>query len=240
MIQFFKNNISQNKGVDRVFFLIGQSNCDGRGELVDLAPPLDVKIPRSKVSVDGGDWFDLEQGNASRTNQVGPILNLAYNLSLLYPDDNNYFVIHAVGGTSLFGNWKSGGNMRNDATISYITSTNTLKNPVCQGIFWMQGESDCDVEVEADSYEVGEIDLISYFKDLTKCDVFVSGNIGSIIGFPYLSTVQGAKDNNQTNSLTNGLVDTSLYPLKGDDLHFTTDGANSLGQAFYDLFVLNN
>ena len=237
MIQLFKNNISQNKVVSRVFFLIGQSNMDGRGELNELVPPLSDAIPRAKVFING-EWRDLLGGNGSRENQVGPVVNLAYQMSILYPDDNNYFVMGAYGGTSLYVDWSSGGQSRTNATLSYISATRTIKNPVCQSIFWMQGESDCDLQVEADSYEVNEIDLIGYFKDLTKCSNFISGNIGSIIGYPYLSIVQGAKQNNQSNEFTNSLVDTSSYVLKSDNLHFTTDSANLLGQSFYDKYII--
>ena len=212
---------------------------DGRGVLTELAPPLLGVIPRSKVFING-EWRDLEGGNGSRENQIGPIVNLAYNMSILYPEGVNYFIILAVGGTNLYGDWAEGGQQRTQATLAYIEATNSIKNPICQSIFWMQGESDCDLQIEADSYEVNEINLVSYFKDLTKCDYFVSGNIGSIVGFPYLSTVQGAKTNNQNNIITNGLVDTTSYVLKPDNLHFTTDSANLLGKAMFDLYVLNN
>ncbi len=235
MLQLFKNSIIHNNEVQRVFFLEGQSNMDGRGTVGEQTAPLNQPIPRSKVYFNGA-WLDLNLGNSSRTNQIGPILNLAYHLSLLYPTGVNYFIIHAVGGTSLYSDWASNKAQRNAATITFIQAMKTLRNPVCMATFWMQGESDCDTAPHADAYEANEINLIAYMKNLTGSNVFISGNIGSITGYPYLSTVQGAKANNQTNGFTTGLVDTSGFPLKADNLHFTTAGANSLGLEFYNIY----
>lgn len=239
----FYQSLGSNGGgeqpVKKKFYILrGQSNTDGRGQVVNLPPNLQGPIPNSLVWWND-EWQPLEAGaNASLTLEVGFIINLAYVLNQSEPDVTHYFNIYAVGGTNIdYWSYPSGQGYL-DGISSYQSAFLSMTDFEVQGFYWLQGESDGLTEPLANSYQAKEVQLINdYKREYNSQAPWYTANIGDVTagGIPFANTVRQAKINNNSAMVYEGYFDTFDLALLPDGQHFTTDSQTTIGQRFFNL-----
>lgn len=226
---------------DILIGMIGQSNQDGRGELSDLPSYLQNPITGADVWT-GSSWSAIQAGvNCSTQLLVGPVFELVYRLVEEFPNRRIRVVHVAKGGTELNpdpnDDWDPvTGEMYAQFISDYNAAKASLNNYVELAIFWHQGEADSVNLTYANNYEQNEIDLINALKNDTGISKFVSAKIYDSLPagtYPYVSTVNLAKETNLNNGHTDYLSDTSQFTYKADGIHLDTNGAISLGNDWY-------
>ena len=147
----------------RVFLQGGQSNSDGRGDTTGQPsyPDIDFYYNTNHIH-DVGVIEKLTTlfPGASRDYNLGPELSFGRRLAdTLGCDANNTrlaIIKHAEGGTSLYSNWKAGGNATTTGDgAEYVTFQQTVAKGMAalankypnaeitlEGMIWMQGETD--------------------------------------------------------------------------------------------------
>jgi hypothetical protein len=135
----------------------------------------------------GDGWVDLRPGFGYRADQFGPELSFGHRLHQQLPDDDIYLIKHAIGGTSLAGDWnpdpKNTGpqyktfKQRVDAAMANLKKAG--KDPTIVGMIWMQGENDSTVPEQAKAYRQNLKKLVARVRaDFNTPDMmFVLGRI---------------------------------------------------------------
>lgn len=245
MMQFFSAltslTVGQPQQLIRVYSTIGQSNMDGRGDPSEL-PTYLTGYMKNCFYWGGSGWNALTAISTSSTNQVGPIAEFAYRMQEKYPNDLHYFVFEALGGTSLAIDWNPIAGVRYaafetkwNAAIANLSGQNYQTKGVC----WMQGERDSLQLDFANAYEANQPVFIAAINSLTGSSNFIDGRIHDRLPigvYPYTSIVRSAKDDNFIDSYSDGLINTDSFTLNTDSVHFDTDGAIQLGNAFAQYF----
>ena len=215
-----------------LYLMIGQSNMDGAAEVADASNQYKGKIPNAFVWWDFR-WQPLEAGvTGSRIDKYGPTYALAKKLYDNDPTKLNFFVMEAQGGSGVWDQWGIGLSMYNEA----VTQLNRAKQGfsfALKSIIFQQGEEDSRLQVHADAYEVDEAAMIAQMKIDTGFTYFVDATIGATSGmFPYKSTVNTAKQTNNTNNTSEALVDGDNLPLF-DGVHYTAQGYETLAERYF-------
>lgn len=150
-----------------VFLLAGQSNMEGvgRAELLPTSARASANVHlfhSSALGMKGSEdqWLPLRPAGwrSNSTCGFGVEMSLGAALSSAKPERQVYLIKHAVGGTSLFGDWNP-----NDG-LQFRTFESTVKQAlaelesrglrgVVRAIFWQQGEADAKTIREARVYE---------------------------------------------------------------------------------------
>jgi lysophospholipase L1-like esterase len=252
----------------RVFLQGGQSNADGRADATGQPsyPDIDFYYNTNHIhDVGVVEKLTTLFPGASRDRNLGPEISFGRRLAdILGCDATNTrlaIIKHAEGGTSLYNNWKAGG----DGTTTgdgneYITFQQTVANGMAalsnkypnaqisiEGMVWMQGETDAQNGQGA-----------RYFNNLTNfiTDVratfkpglpFVIGRLSNnqaawlerqegAPGLAGLALVQGAQDAMAAGDHRAGIVNTDGYGMNppNDDIHFNAAAATALGKGFAD------
>jgi hypothetical protein len=233
-------------GVNRVYFMFGQSNMGGKGALIDLPARLDQPL-RNCYIWNTGAWEVLEAGvNGSHQDLVGPIFEFAYRMREKFPNDIHYFVFHADASLGLAQDgseedWStSSSSEAYDTALGYWNAAKaTIHNYTIIGLCWMQGERDSRIEAKANAYNTNEETLFTAFNTDFGADKVVVGKLHDSLPagtYPYVDTVNTAKD---TNIKVHGTINTDSFGLLGDNIHFDTAGAIELGQNFADFFPVS-
>lgn len=223
-----------------------QSNGDGEANAADIPggrPELTQVIPRSYVWWEGPNgvrWQPLEAGVNACTGagQFGPVISMAYAEHLKYPNEDKYYIIHAVGGstiaawnTSLKDQWQA----KYDAAIEYITPTEFV------GIATFHGESDSASAVGSAAYEAAEDTGISgVFANTGFTRAFVLQVHDSLPPgtFLYTADVQAAKVANEAAGnygVGGALVSAVGLGVQGDFVHLTAQGYIDAGERMSDV-----
>lgn len=218
-----------------LYFLAGQSNMAGRGEIT------------GKYALEGhpnvymlnkeGEWvlakhplhFDKPQ-----VAGVGPGLAFAIKMAEANPNIKIGLVPCAVGGSSI-NVWKPGALDKNTNTHPYDDAMKRIHIAMQSGIFkgalWHQGESDSNPE-SAGTYMPKLISLIAEIRAAVKNPnlPFVAGQLG-----PYKDVYDNI--NKVIEALPDKMPFTAIASSKGlkhkgDVTHFDSQSAEKLGQRF--------
>lgn len=252
----------------RVFLLAGQSNADGRANAAGQPNYPDVDFYYNTDHIhDVGVVEELTTlfTGASRDYALGPETSFGRRLADILGCDTNHtrlaIIKHAEGATSLYSNWKGGG----DATTTgdgdqYLIFQQTVANGMAaltnkypnaqisiEGMIWMQGETDA---------QNGHADGGEYYNNLTNfiADVrtTIKTNLPFIIGrlsnnqsnYLYRATgdagvqqlgyAQAAQDAVVVGDHRVGIVNTDDLGMNppNDDIHFNTASQVELGKRF--------
>lgn len=223
---------STNLPID-IYEFLGQSNQDGRGDLIDTPKYLTYDFDVKWIGW-GGSFANLQAGiNSPNTSYFQSCIKFAYDLKI--EDVNRDFRILQVsqGGTSLHTDWADGGTQRNrydnarDALNGRLWNTNTI----CTN--WMQGEADSTQQIFADDYYANLTEFVNYCKSKNGGALFIDGKVRELsTGVPFASTVNAAKQQVFDDNLSNGVFSTESYPMQPDNLHYTTSGLLLLADDF--------
>ena len=224
------SNQMVNKNVD-VIVLCGQSNAEGHTWTNELIKNIDKTTAKKYINGfdnfkirfncsnglnKNNDFSNVKLGEGVSVNQFGPEIGICDYLDSVhsYLENDIYIIKYAVGGTSLYYNWRStsSSNENNNVgdlytnLINYIDeSIDLLKNqdliPNIKAICWMQGESDSN-SMASSFYEELEnnfINDLSYHieeKQNTKVS-FLSAGISNCPNWDqYYKVINTAKYNN--------------------------------------------
>ncbi|MFA7171834.1 MAG: LamG-like jellyroll fold domain-containing protein [Kiritimatiellia bacterium] len=245
-----------------VYLQGGQSNADGRAAPADLpTTPVNLQQPQTDV-----DFYYLTKLTylypaTSSGTMFGPEITCGRSLTdQLNLDVSNRVAIikYAVGGTTLHTDWIAGG----DATTSgdgprYVSFQQTVtaglaalaaKYPDAKisikGMTWMQGESDTASNSGSEAYYTNMTNLIADVRLTVGVPnmPFVIGRLSinqtSVNNIANLPVVRDAQSLADTSYHWVGLVDTDIFGLKTDHLHFDAAGQQSLGYGFADQLIL--
>ena len=144
-------------------------------------------------------------------------------MSERYPDEDIYIIKFAVGGTSLYQDWKSPSMVAEGENVSYCYHLLTQYiesgleklanlNPKIVGFCWMQGEADSDFFDKSWDYFdnlcnfVGDLRELLNEKSLNEKLNFIDAKIGS--HWKYQEIVNSQKEKFATISKYNHLIDT--------------------------------
>ena len=175
-----------------VYFLAGQSNASGRGDVEDIpagsplaAPQTDVQFYwRKTLSSSNGnltqDTFiplQVDSGHGSNSPdahlvEFGPEVSMGRTLADLFPARNILIIKYSHGGSNLHTQWAAGGVRYNDfigtVTDALEDITDAGATYQLRGTVWVQGESDASSATNAGNYQTNLTDLISRI----RTDVF--------------------------------------------------------------------
>ena len=235
----------------RVYLVGGQSNADGRAVTTNLSATL--QQPQTNIDFYYNGTLTTLRPLTSSGSQFGPEITFGQRLATLVNADaaNRIALIkYAVGGTTLYNDWKANGTVTTTGEgARYISFQQAVTNGwkallsaypsatfSLEGMIWMQGESDVPSASAA------------YFSNLTNfvADVrltynspklpFIVGRLSSgqtgAGSAPLLAVVRQAQSDVAAQDPWVGLVDTDTFALKSDALHFDDRGQQSLGIAF--------
>jgi len=215
----------------QLFLLIGQSNMAGRG-----------KVEAQDAATDAGIWMLDKEMNWVLAKDpihfdksvagVGPGHQFARTLKAKEPAANIGLIPTAMGGSSL-DQWKVGGKLYTNAVER---AREAMKNGKLKGILWHQGESDSKPEKIA-SYPTRFSTMIAQLrKDLG------AENVPVVIGELVYSREKSAEFNKAVPTISaavpnSGWVSAEGLTDRGDKLHFSSEGARTLGQRYAEKFL---
>jgi len=242
------NGIEVFSSVDKipVYSFFGQSNMVGTGGGIANAPYLESGIiPMSKVwNKSTLVWDDFETGvnNGNDFGNYSAITKFAWLRYIEDPNTVKYYFIEAIGGTSMANTWNVNTQHTADLFADYALMLDSGDFET-HSIYWLQGESDCALLVDANAYELSESAMIDLYKITLGTSRFVSSKLGYdpliATSLPYKSIVNTAKENNQTNLHSTFLLGSDNLPLSGDGIHFTTPSYQIIGQRWHDTYFDN-
>lgn len=215
----------------QLFLLIGQSNMAGRG-----------KPEAQDKATDAGIWMlgKEKQWTLARAPihfdkpaaGVGPGHQFARTLKAKEPGANIGLIPAAMGGSSL-DQWKVGGKLYNDAVER---AREAMKHGKLKGILWHQGESDSKPEKIA-SYPGRFAAMIAQLRTDLGAE-----NVPVVIGELVYSRDASAEFNKTIPTISaavpnSGWVSAKGLTDKGDKLHFSAEGARTLGERYAAKFL---
>lgn len=224
---------------------LSQSNGNGQASVSDIAATgrteLLSVIPRSYVwweGTNGVRWQPLQAGvnaNTLGTAFFGPIISMAYAEHLKYPNVDKFYVIHAVGGSSMT-NWLGATGLHNffkakyDAAMEYLTPTDYV------GVATFHGETDAASAPGSAAYEANEATgMTELFAEtsFTRAFVLQLHNFLPIGTFPHKAVIMTAKTNNAGAGTygTGGGLGTAPTGsvIQADNVHFNALGVINAG-----------
>lgn len=242
----------------RIVLIGGQSNADGRAPVSELpTSPINLQNPQNDVDL----FYRVEGGTAQRTTlrpglsetgQFGPEIQLGRRLADLYAQEIGTRVAiikYANGGTDLKTQWKAGGTATTtgdgpDYVIFQQTVTAGLAALAAaypdatldlQGMVWMQGETDA-VPASSGLYQANLTNFIADIRATYGAALpFLIGRLSSkqtALNAPDLAAVRATQNAVAAADPRTAMIDTDLFAIKPDLLHFTGSGQLSLGSFF--------
>ncbi len=224
----------------RAILVWGQSNAAGLGEHAELVDPdLVAPRPRSRLWASGSvhasvadRWAAVQPGYGMNVGYSGPELSLAQDLE---PAFGRVVIIkHGFGGSSLANDWTHG-QSRHSTALSSLASARAAYGPIeLAGICWMQGESDSEVEADANAYETN---LRNFITDIRTTHLgqptlpFVVAKISTSPLWTHATAVRAAQAA-VTDMANVDVIETSDLPRALDDAHYTMAGQVTLGERF--------
>ena len=218
--------------------LLGQSNMAGRGE---LQPGEQIPHERVYMLDQRSNWviaadplhFDIHE------NGVGPGLSFGKTMAGISEKITIGLIPCAVGGTKLE-QWIKGGNLFEYTICRFLSAA---KSGCLKGLLWHQGESDCCIMEDANSY--GErfelmIEDLRFYLGFPNVP-FIAGELGKFIDkkrFPY-SDIVNNKLFDAANRVSNySCIHSDGLNHKNDYLHFDTKSMEELGRRYAKAMLL--
>ena len=216
----------------QLFLLIGQSNMAGRGypEAQDKTTDAGILMMNQEMQ-----WTlarDPIHFDKPGMTGVGPAHQFARTLKAKEPNATIGLIPAAMGGSSL-DEWKVGGKLYTNAVER---AKEAMKHGKLRGILWHQGEADGKPEKIA-SYPDRFSKMIAQLRtDLNAPDVPV------VIGELVYSRPQSAEFNKAIPTIAAavpncGWVSAEGLTDRGDKLHFSSEGARTLGERYAAKFL---
>ena len=237
-----------------VFLQGGQSNSEGRADPAGL-PTSPVNLQGYQTDVD---FYYLNTLSAlhpatSSGTTFGPEITCGRRLvDLIKPDAFSRVAIikYSAGGTSLYSDWKAGGNATTvgdgpqyvsfqsmvASGLAALASAYPRAEITIEGMTWMQGES--DVPTASAAYNanlttfIADVRLTYNLPSLPFVVARLSASQTGAGNVALLNVVRQAQTDVATADRWTGLVNTDSFSLKSDCLHFDAAGQQSLGYAF--------
>ena len=251
-------SLSQQGKVTRVHVLLqgGQSNSEGRADPTGLpTTPVNLQGYQSDVDFYYLNTLSTLHPATSSGTQFGPEITFGRHfVDRLKPDAFSRVAIikYSKGGTSLYSDWKAGGNATTTGDgLQYVSFQSMVSSGLAalasaypsasitiDGMIWMQGES--DVPTASAAYYANLTNFIADVRltyNLPKLPFVVARLSASQTGagnVTLLNVVRQAQTDVAAADPWTGLVNTDTFPLKSDALHFDTAGQQALGTAFAD------
>ncbi len=237
---------SANAEALKVFLLGGQSNMQGVGNNSDL--PAALQSPQNDVLMYFGSSLTvLQPGFGNTSSQFGPEITFGRTLADARPAENFALIKYAVSGTDLENQWDPNtgsiyANFQNTVSNGLTALANAGHTTEIVGMLWTQGERDAR-EGYGPNYEANLNELIADVRTNYGTDLpFLLSQLSSgQTNLPALGLgqVRQAQANVATADPLAWMINTDLFSLNTDDLHFDATGQQSLGTAFATSYLEN-
>lgn len=216
----------------QLFLLIGQSNMAGRGKVEAKDEATDPNIWMLNKEMQWTLAKDPIHFDKPGAAGVGPGHQFARTLAAKEPKANIGLIPAAMGGSSL-DEWKVGGKLYTNAVAR---AQEAMKHGKLRGILWHQGESDGKPEKIASYPQRFSTMIAQLRKDLNAPDVPV------VIGELVYSRDASAEFNKTIPAISaavpnSGWVSAEGLTDRGDKLHFSSEGARTLGERYAAKFL---
>lgn len=224
----------------------GQSNANGEAAVASISgrPELLEVIPRSYIwweGVNGVGWQPLQAGVNGNTDisKFGPIISFAYAEHVKYPNVDKFYVIHAVGGSSM-ATWVS--SLINFFKAKYNAATANLTETAFKTYSWIHGETDAANDAASTAYEGNED---TFMTDIFASTSFTSASVVQLHEslpagvYLYDQRIRDAKTANHSGGnygATGSLVSVTGLTLAGDNIHYNAAGLIGLGENISDQY----
>jgi hypothetical protein len=218
-----------------LYLLMGQSNMAGGGALPSAKETLN---PRILVLDASNGWavaadplhFDFPGRG------VGP--GMSFARTMLQNEKDPAVVIGlipcAYSGSKLE-RWQKGGDLFTNAVARARIA---MEKGTLKGVLWHQGESDSQVEVDANTYAARFAQMVRDFREATG-----AGEIPFVVGklceafeghgsYPYAKTVNRVLENIPKQVPRTACADSKGLGNKGDGIHFTTEAQVEFGKRY--------
>lgn len=223
-----------------LYILAGQSNMAGRGA---VEPADTIPHPRVWMLTQSGQWVPAtDPMHFDKPGMVGVGPGLAFGRAMAEQDTSLFIglVPTAVGGSPIEV-WQPGGYYEPTKSYPYddaiARGLTARKTGTLHGILWHQGESDSKPEL-IQAYQPALIQLVGRFRQVFNAPALpvVVGMLGD---FYVAKTPAAVPINAILRALPNyvtrlACVDASGLTDKGDQTHFNTPSARTLGRRYAD------
>lgn len=218
------------------YLFCGQSNVGFRGVAGDLPAQLQNPQPNTQY------WCRFDKsGPIFETTGIeevqpidgffGPEITFAQSFAAdgLFP----LIVKIGAGSTSLAVDWLpfAGGQYTNLLTrVASIAAVFRIR-----GIYWVQGEADAQVQAQANAYLANLSTFCAAVRGLgphTKSVHAYISRLRSGAPFAFTNTVRTAQETWVSNDSNATLINTDDLPTEPDEVHFNSDGLQTLGARF--------
>lgn len=247
LVTLCTNPLCQGETV-KLFLLGGQSNMAGAGRKAEA--PKETLQPHPRVKMWNGKQFVPFPTGPSKRGSFGPEIGFARAMAAALPNETIYLVKHAVGGTSLHGDWDpkkgrlyAGFARKASAAVKALKAKGKTVNAA--GMLWMQGEQDSkdsDNPGPAKAYEKNLRNLIATVRKAYNLKMpFIIGRIHITLlkakphrgkDFGQAGVVRAAMGKVAETDKLVGMIDTDKLGLHKDNVHFNTAGQLKMGKDF--------
>jgi len=226
-----------------LFLLVGQSNMAGRGvvdEAAKTAHPRVLMFDKQREWKPAVDPLHFDKPNIVG---VGPGRAFANAVAEANPEIVVGLIPCAVGGSPISA-WQAGAFYKPTKSHPWddalARAEVALKDGQLKGILWHQGESDSKPDL-AEQYGEKLHELIGQFRaELDSSDVpFVVGQMGIFSERPWSEAkhqVDRAHKEVSKKVSRSGFASAEGLNHKGDEVHFDTDSARTLGRRYFEVW----
>jgi len=211
-----------------LYLLIGQSNMVGRDTRGLENQHTDPNIG----CLDGSDhWVLAKEPLPPNGTGVGPGTSFAGEMLKKDPSVKIGLIACPVGGTPL-SRWVKGGDLYERAVKQAKIA---MEKGELKGVIWHQGESDCNQQEQASTYESRLIGMMRDLRqDLGKADLpIVVGELGEFLqptkGYPFAELIRSTQKKMPSLVPKVAFVSSKGLVDKGDKLHFSSDSEIEFG-----------
>jgi len=221
----------------KVFLLGGQSNMVGNFTLSSELPAA-LQDPQADVLYYPGALTTLRPGFGL---EFGPEVSFGRSVADAFPAETFCLIQRAVNGSSLLVSWNpatgtsyAAFRTRVESGLAALTAAGHSYEIV--GMLWTQGEAEAANGTTTPTYQAALNEFIADVRSRygPNLPFFVSRLSSGQTSIPAngLSTIRAAQEAVATNDPHTYLVDTDAITLGSDNVHFSSAGQVSLGQAF--------
>jgi hypothetical protein len=214
-----------------LYLLIGQSNMVGRD-----TRGLENQYTDSNIGcLDGSDhWVLAKEPLPPNGTGVGPGTSFAREMLKKDPSVKIGLIACPVGGSPL-SRWVKGGDLYERAVKQAKIA---MEQGELKGVLWHQGESDCNQQEQASTYESRLTGMMRDLRqDLGKADLpIVVGELGEFLqptkGYPFAELIRSTQQKMPSLVPKVAFISSKGLVDKGDNLHFSSDSEMEFGRRY--------